>query len=85
MPIIIIDFIFDNTQIQNNVIHAAHIEDINNYYFRVKRNIQISEQPIKEEYLLTGPLEPTNEAYAIYKISGIKLCEIIRNNIKEII
>lgn len=79
------DFIFDNTQIQNNVIHAAHIEDINNLLFLGSSCVypKHSDQPIKEEYLLTGPLEPTNEAYAIAKISGIKLCENYKKQYKR--
>ena len=71
------DFIFDNTQIQNNIIHASHLSDVNNLLFLGSSCVypKFSQQPIKEEYLLSGPLEPTNEAYAIAKISGIKLCE----------
>ena len=71
------DFIYQNLAIQTNVLHAA-------YRFRVKRVLFLGSvciypkycpQPIKEEYLLTGSLEPTNEPYAIAKIAGIKLCE----------
>ena len=79
------DFIFDNTQIQNNVIHAAHTADINNLLFLGSSCVypKHAKQPIKEEYLLTGPLEPTNEAYAIAKISGIKLCENYKKQYKR--
>ena len=71
------DFIFDNMQIQNNIIHASHLSDVNNLMFLGSSCVypKFADQPIKEEYLLTGALEPTNEAYAIAKISGIKLCE----------
>ena len=71
------DFIFDNTQIQNNIIHASHLSDVNNLLFLGSSCVypKFAQQPIKEEYLLSGALEPTNEAYAIAKISGIKLCE----------
>ena len=79
------DFIFDNTQIQNNVIHAAHISDVNNLLFLGSSCVYPKHaiQPIKEEYLLSGPLEPTNEAYAIAKISGIKLCENYKKQYKR--
>ena len=71
------EFLYNNTQIQNNVIHSAHLSDINNLLFLGSSCVypKLANQPIKEEYLLTGPLETTNEAYAIAKISGIKLCE----------
>lgn len=71
------DFIYDNLMIQANVIHAAHANDIQKLLFLGSSCIYPKEapQPMKEEYLLTGPLEPTNEPYAIAKIAGIKLCE----------
>lgn len=74
------DFISDNLAIQDNVIRAAHA-------YRAKRLIflgssciypKLAPQPIKEEYLLTGPLEPTNQWYAVAKIAGTKLCEAYR-------
>ena len=71
------DFLFENLQIQNNLIHGAHLADINNIIFLGSSCVypRMAPQPIKEEYLLTGPFEKTNEGYAIAKISGIKLCE----------
>ncbi len=61
------DFLYENLQIQNNVIHASCIYP------------KLAPQPIKEEYLLTGPLESTNEPYALAKIAGLKLCEAYRD------
>ena len=71
------EFIYENLQIQNNLIHGAHLADINNIIFLGSSCVypRMAPQPIKEEYLLTGPFEKTNEGYAIAKISGIKLCE----------
>jgi len=71
------DFLYQNLQIQNNVIHAAFEADCQGLMFLGSSCIYPRDcpQPIKEEYLLTGPLEPTNEPYAIAKIAGIKLCE----------
>lgn len=71
------DFIFENIQIQNNIIGCAHKFGVNKLLFLGSSCIypKMAHQPIKEEYLLTGPLEPTNEPYAIAKIAGIKLCE----------
>lgn len=71
------DFIYDNLMIQANVIHAAHITSVQKLMFLGSSCIypRNAEQPMKEEALLTGILEPTNEPYAIAKISGIKLCE----------
>jgi GDP-L-fucose synthase len=71
------DFIFQNLQIETNLIHGAHLAGIQRLMFLGSSCIYPRDcpQPIKEEYLLTGPLEPTNEAYAIAKIAGIKLCE----------
>jgi GDP-L-fucose synthase len=73
-------FIMDNMLIQNNLISAAHEADINNFIFLGSSCIypKLAEQPLKEDYLLTGALEPTNEWYAIAKISGVKACEAIR-------
>ncbi len=70
-------FIFENLQIQTNVINQAHYSDINKLLFLGSSCIypKNSSQPIKEEYLLTGALEPSNEPYAIAKIAGIKMCE----------
>ncbi|MEY5002541.1 MAG: hypothetical protein RL678_350 [Pseudomonadota bacterium] len=71
------DFIFQNLQIETNLIHGAHLAGVQRLMFLGSSCIYPRDcpQPIKEEYLLTGPLEPTNEAYAIAKIAGIKLCE----------
>jgi len=71
------DFLYQNLMIESNLIHAAHKNDINRLLFLGSSCIYPRDcaQPIKEEYLLTGPLEPTNEPYAIAKIAGIKLCE----------
>jgi GDP-L-fucose synthase len=71
------DFIFQNLQIESNLIHGAHLAGVQRLMFLGSSCIYPRDcpQPIKEEYLLTGPLEPTNEAYAIAKIAGIKLCE----------
>jgi len=71
------DFIYNNLVIQNNLINAAYEHNIEKVIFLGSSCIypKLSDQPMKEEYLLTGSLEPTNEPYAIAKIAGIKLCE----------
>ena len=71
------EFIYQNLQIQNNVIHTAHINDVQKLLFLGSSCIYpcAVEQPMKEDALLTGILEPTNESYAIAKIAGIKMCE----------
>lgn len=71
------EFIYDNLAIQNNLIHGAYINKINKLIFLGSSCIypKFSRQPIKEKYLLEGPLEKTNEPYAIAKIVGVKLCE----------
>jgi GDP-L-fucose synthase len=71
------DFIYENLQIQNNLIHASHLSNVKKLLFLGSSCIypKFAEQPIKEEYLLTSPLEYTNEPYAIAKIAGIKTCE----------
>lgn len=71
------DFIYENISIQNNLIHASHVHGVKKLLFLGSSCIypKLSPQPIREEYLLTGPLEYTNEPYAIAKISGIKMCE----------
>ena len=70
-------FIYENLMIQNNVIHAAYEHDVKKLLFLGSSCIypKMAPQPIKEEYLLTGELEPTNEPYAIAKIAGLKMCE----------
>ena len=73
-------FLMENLQIQNNLIDAAHKADIQKFIFLGSSCIypKLAPQPLKEEYLLTGSLEPTNEWYAIAKIAGVKACEAIR-------
>lgn len=74
------EFIYDNIMIQNNVIHAAYLNKVEKLLFLGSSCIypKFASQPLKEEYLLTGALEPTNEAYAIAKISGLKMCEFYK-------
>ncbi|MDD2870851.1 MAG: GDP-L-fucose synthase [Candidatus Gracilibacteria bacterium] len=71
------DFIYQNLQIQNNVIHNSYLNGVKKLLFLGSSCIypKYCEQPMKEEYLLTGILEPTNEPYAIAKIAGIKMCQ----------
>lgn len=71
------DFIYQNLTIESNIIHGAHLAGVQRLCFLGSSCIYPRDchQPIKEEYLLTGPLESTNEPYAIAKIAGIKLCE----------
>ncbi len=71
------EFIYENLQIQNNLINGAFLNKINNLIFLGSSCVypRNCKQPIKEDYLLTSPLEKTNEPYAIAKIAGIKLCE----------
>lgn len=74
------DFLYDNLMIEANVISAAHRSGVEKLLFLGSSCIypKLAEQPIREEALLTGPLEPTNEWYAIAKIAGIKLCQAYR-------
>lgn len=74
------EFIYDNLMIELNVVHAAHLHQVKKMLFLGSSCIypKMAPQPIKEEYLLTGVLEETNEPYAIAKIAGIKLCESYR-------
>ena len=71
------DFIYQNLVVETNLIHGAHLADVQKLLFLGSSCIYPRDcpQPIKEEYLLTGPLEATNEPYAIAKIAGVKLCE----------
>lgn len=75
------DFLIENLQIQNNVIYSAFRAGVTKLLFLGSSCIypKLAPQPLKEEYLLTGPLEPTNEPYAIAKIAGIKLCETLKD------
>ncbi len=74
------DFIRENLQIQTNVIHAAYTAGVGRLLFLGSSCIypRLAEQPMAEEALMSGPLEPTNEAYAVAKIAGIKMCESYR-------
>ncbi len=74
-------FLMENLQIQNNLIDAAHRFDVQKFIFLGSSCIypRLAPQPLKEEYLLTSELEPTNEWYAIAKIAGVKACQAIRN------
>lgn len=74
------DFIYDNMMIQNNVIHASYVNKVKKLLFLGSSCIypKLAPQPLKEEYLLTGELEHTNEPYAIAKIAGIKMCDAYR-------
>ena len=71
------DFVYENIMIQTNIIHAAYKNNTKKLLFLGSSCIypKMAEQPIKEESLLTGELEPTNDAYAIAKIAGIKMCQ----------
>jgi GDP-L-fucose synthase len=74
------EFLYDNLMIQNNVIHQSYVQGVKKLMFLGSSCIypKLAPQPLKEEYLLTGTLEPTNEPYAIAKIAGIKLCDAYR-------
>lgn len=74
------EFLYDNLQIQNNVIHQSYLNEVKKLMFLGSSCIypKLAPQPLKEEYLLTGPLEETNEPYAIAKIAGIKMCDAYR-------
>ena len=75
------DFLYENLAIQNNVIHQSYVNGVKKLLFLGSSCIYptLAPQPLKEDYLLTGPLEPTNEPYAIAKIAGIKLCDAYRD------
>jgi GDP-L-fucose synthase len=74
------EFLFNNLQIQNNLMHGAHVAGVKKLLFLGSSCIypKLAPQPLKEDYLLTGPLEPTNEWYAVAKIAGIKMCQAYR-------
>lgn len=74
------EFVFDNLSIQSNIINSAYKNDVTKLLFFSSSCVypKLAPQPLKEEYLLTGALEPTNESYAIAKIAGIKMCEAYR-------
>jgi GDP-L-fucose synthase len=75
------EFLYDNLMVESNIIHAAYVHGVKKLLFLGSSCIypKLAQQPLKEEYLLTGLLEPTNEGYAIAKIAGIKLCESYRD------
>ena len=74
------DFIYNNLQIQNNIINASYVYGVKKLLFLGSSCIypKFAQQPIKEEYLLTGELEPTNQWYALAKIAGIRTCQAYR-------
>lgn len=74
------EFLYDNLMIEANIVHAAHMADVNRFLFLGSSCIypKLADQPITEDALLTGPLEPTNEWYAVAKIAGIKLVQAYR-------
>lgn len=74
------DFLYENLQIQNNIIHSSYLNGVKKLLFLGSSCIypKMAPQPLKEEYLLTGLLEQTNEPYAIAKIAGIKMCDAYR-------
>lgn len=75
------EFLYDNLMIQSNIIHQAYVQGVQKLMFLGSSCIypKLAPQPLQEEYLLTGPLEPTNEPYAIAKIAGIKMCDAYRH------
>lgn len=75
------EFLYDNLCIQNNLIHGAYVHGVKKLLFLGSSCIypKLAPQPLKEEYLLSGYLEPTNEPYAVAKITGIKMCEAYRD------
>ncbi len=75
------DFLYENLMIQNNVIHQSYVTGVKKLLFLGSSCIypKMAPQPLKEDYLLTGLLEPTNEPYAIAKIAGIKMCDAYRS------
>lgn len=79
------DFIYDNLCIQNNVIGSAHATGVKKLLFLGSSCIypKMAKQPIKEEYLLTGELEATNEAYAIAKIAGLEMCKFFKRQYND--
>jgi GDP-L-fucose synthase len=75
------EFLYDNLMIQSNIIHHSHLTGVRKLLFLGSSCIypKLAPQPLREESLLTGPLEPTNEPYAIAKIAGIKMCDAYRS------
>ena len=81
------DYLYENLAIQLNVINGAYLSGIKNLIFLGSSCVypKNCKQPIKESYLLTGELEPTNDSYALAKIAGIKMCESYNTSIKQTI
>ena len=79
------EFLIDNLKIQNNLITSSHNNNVNKFIFLGSSCIypKFAKQPLKEEYLLSGALEPTNESYALAKISGIKLIQAINRQFSK--
>jgi GDP-L-fucose synthase len=75
------DFLYDNLMMQTNIIHQSYVNGVKKLLFLGSSCIypKLASQPLKEEYLLTGPLEHTNEPYAIAKIAGVKMCDAYRD------
>ena len=75
------NFIYENLMIQTNLIHASYLAGVKKLIFLGSSCIypKFAKQPIKEDYLLSGKLEPTNDAYAIAKIAGVKMCDAYNN------
>ncbi|MEQ9424495.1 MAG: GDP-L-fucose synthase [Cyclobacteriaceae bacterium] len=75
------EFLYNNLMIQSNIIHQSYVHNVHKLLFLGSSCIypKMAPQPLKEEYLLTGQLEPTNEPYAIAKIAGIKMCDAYRS------
>jgi GDP-L-fucose synthase len=75
------EFLYDNLMIQSNIIHSSYINSVKKLMFLGSSCIypKMAPQPLKEEYLLSGTLEPTNEPYAVAKIAGLKMCEAYRD------
>ena len=80
------DFLYENLMIESNLIHQSFKKGIKSLIFLGSSCIypRLSKQPIKEDYLLSGELEKTNEGYALAKISGIKLCELYNEQYEQI-
>lgn len=79
------EFLYDNLIMEANIIHSSHVSGVTKLMFLGSSCIypKLAPQPLKEDYLLTGPLEVTNEPYAIAKIAGIKLCEAYRDQYND--
>ena len=78
------DFIYENLMVQSNVIHHSYVNSVKKLLFLGSSCIypKMAPQPLKEDYILTGPLEPTNEPYAVAKIAGIKMCQAYNRQYK---